>query len=278
LFYAVDVARKHCVNWHWLLVNAFLGRSGVFTSRADGSIFCDAKTLLRQLMWLERKWRHHGDVLSVVGFQNHSLVISNYFGKKFMVPLNAYIESPSFLLKQHYPFEVLDDVVLDIGAYLGDTPLMWLHKGARSVIAVEPVPLHFQYLTKNVAGLPVTCLNVSLAIQLPYVRKEGSIGYGLRLWDEANGHILNVPVVQLTELVERYRPTVVKLDCEGCEHYVRDQLWQLPQFDVKKIAVEFHGIDAYHLNEELDFFMEKLGGDYRMWKIGGKYMVYWYRQ
>jgi FkbM family methyltransferase len=229
-------------------------------------------------MWLERKWRHHGDVLSVVGFQNDSLVISNYFGKKFMVPLNAYIESPSFLLKQHYPFEVLDDVVLDIGAYLGDTPLMWLYKGARSVIAVEPVPLHFQYLTKNVSGLPVTCLNMSLAIQLPYVRKEGSIGYGHRLWDEANGHILNVPVVQLTELVERYRPTVVKLDCEGCEHYVRDQLWQLPQFDVKKIAVEFHGIDAYHLNEELDFFMEKLGGDYRMWKIGGKYMVYWYRQ
>jgi hypothetical protein len=93
-----------------------------------------------------------------------------------------YITPPSFYLKEHYPFEVVDDVVLDIGAYLGDTPLLWLYKGARSVIAVEPVPLHFQYLKRNVAGLPVICINASLAVELPYVPElEGGMDTGLLL-------------------------------------------------------------------------------------------------
>jgi hypothetical protein len=82
-------------------------------------------------------------------FEDDLIVISNYFGRDFRVPFKVvYITPPSFYLKEHYPFEVVDDTVLDIGAYLGDTPLMWLYKGARSVIAVEPVPLHFKYLEK----------------------------------------------------------------------------------------------------------------------------------
>jgi hypothetical protein len=79
---------------------------------------------------------------------------------------------------------------------------MWLYEGARSVIAVEPVPLHFQYLEKNVAGLPVTSLNVSLAVKLPKKPNHyGSIKYGLL--DETGDDLLDVPVMQLTELVEK---------------------------------------------------------------------------
>jgi len=148
--------------------------------------------------------------------------------------------------------------VLDVGAYLGDTPLMWLYKGARSVIAVEPVPLHFQYLEKNVAGLPVTCLNLSLASPLPYIKgMEGWIGYGL--WDTANGDVIDVPVIQLMELVEQWRPTVVKLNCEGCEHYVLEQLAELPKLGVKKVAVDFHTIKNYDSHTSYKFLEEKLG-------------------
>ncbi len=141
---------------------------------------------------------------------------------------------------------------------MGDTPLMWLYKGAKSVIAVEPVPLHFQYLEKNTAGLPVTCLNVSLAVQLPRIPdQEGAMGYGL--WDEVEGDMLDVPLVQLTELVERYGPTVVKLNCEGCEHYVLEQLSELPKLGVKKIAVDFHKVKGYNPYASLAILEEKIG-------------------
>jgi FkbM family methyltransferase len=135
---------------------------------------------------------------------------------------------------------------------------MWLYKGARSVIAVEPVPLHFQYLEKNVAGLPVTSLNVSLAVQLPKISNhDGSIKYGLL--DETGGELLDVPGMQLTELVEKYEPTVVKLNCEGCEHYVLEELSQTPRLGVKKIAVQFHDIKGHSAYESLVSLEEMLG-------------------
>jgi FkbM family methyltransferase len=214
---------------------------------------------------MEYVWRLYGDTLPNVRFEDDSMVIPNYFGRDFRVPLkvgNLIATPPSFYLKQHYPFEVVDDVVLDIGAYLGDTPLMWLYKGASSVIAVEPVPLHYKYLERNVAGLPVICINASLAVQLPYdPNLEGNVGYGLFNIDTSITSInkLNVPVVQLIDLVKEYRPTLVKLDCEGCEHYVLDQMCQLPQLGVKKLSVQFHEIKGHDPYEPLSFLEKRLG-------------------
>jgi FkbM family methyltransferase len=235
-FNAVRVARKHVINWHQLVVWALHGGSSRFRSRASGTVFCDAKTLLRQLVRLESVWQHYGDTLPAVRFEDDSLVIPHYFGREFRIPYgeNVIPRPPSYYLKL-YPFEVEGEVVLDVGAYLGDTVLMWLYKGAKSVVAVEPLPLHYDYLEKNVIGLPVIKLKASLALQLPHVpSKEGMLSYGL--WDDSviDHNILDVPVVQLTELVEKYKPTVVKLNCNGCEHYVLEQLRQLPRLGVKK--------------------------------------------
>jgi len=255
---AVGVARKHFVNWLELCFSAYLGRGGVFRSRAGGVIACDAKKLLRRFVRMEYVWRLYGDVLPSVRFENDSIVIPNYFGRDFRVPFKAEGVAPPSLFNKHYPIEVMNDVVLDIGAYLGDTPLMWLYKGARSVIAVEPVPLHFQYLVRNVEGLPVTCLNMSLAVQLPKIPShEGSVSYGL--FDDVGDELLDVPVVQLRELVERYGPTVVKLNCEGCEHYVLEELSQIPQLGVKKIVAQFHEVRGFDPYVSLAFLEERLG-------------------
>jgi FkbM family methyltransferase len=257
-FHAVGAARKHVVNWPELVLKTAFGYDGVFRSRAGGSISCDGKVLLRQLVSLENAWRHYSDVLGVVRFEGDSLVIPNYFGRDFRIPLRAVGVAPPSAFLKYYPFDVKGEVVLDIGAYLGDTPLMWLYKGARSVIAVEPVPLHFQYLEKNVAGLPVTCLNVALAVQLPKISNhDGSIKYGLL--DETSDDLLDVPVMQLTELVEKYEPTIVKLNCEGCEHYVLEELSQIPRLGVKKIAVQFHNIKGHSAYESLVSLEERLG-------------------
>jgi len=169
-FHAVGAARKHVVNWPELVLKAVSSSDGVFRSRGGGTLSCNGKALLRQLVSLENSWRYYGDVLGVVRFEENSLVIPHYFGRDFRIPLRAVGFAPPSAFLKYYPFDVKGEVVLDIGAYLGDTPLMWLYKGARSVIAVEPVPLHFRYLEKNVEALPVTCLNVSLASPLPNIK------------------------------------------------------------------------------------------------------------
>jgi FkbM family methyltransferase len=258
---AVLVARKHCSNWAWLVIKSLLRARGKFRSRLGDSLSCDARKLLKSLVRLETTWRRYGDALPIIKFENDHLVIPNYFGRDFRLPLESAsgVAPPSALLNKH-PFSVAGEVVLDIGAYLGDTPLMWLYKGARSVIAVEPVPLHFSYLEKNTAGLPVICLKASLAVKLPYIQAaEGSGTYGLWNVSADDFNALNIPTVQLIELVEMYKPGVVKLNCEGCEHYVLEQLSMLPMFGVKKIFVEFHEIRGYNPYESIAFLEKNLG-------------------
>jgi hypothetical protein len=59
--------------------------------------------------------------------------------------------------------------------------------------------------------------------------------------------------------VEKYEPTVVKLNCEGCEHYVLEELSQIPRLGVKKIAVQFHDIKGRSAYESLVSLEERLG-------------------
>jgi hypothetical protein len=55
--YAVGVGRKHVINWPELMLKAVSGQDGVFKSKAGGSIACNGKVLLRQLVRLENSWR-----------------------------------------------------------------------------------------------------------------------------------------------------------------------------------------------------------------------------
>ena len=43
-------------------------------------------------------------------------------------------------------------IVIDVGANIGDTAIYFAIKGAKKVIAVEPVPFAFRYLIKNIAS------------------------------------------------------------------------------------------------------------------------------
>jgi FkbM family methyltransferase len=275
-FHAVGAARKHVVNWPELVLKAVSSSDGVFRSRAGGTLSCNGKALLRQLARLEGVWRFYGDVLGVIRFEKTSLVIPNYFGRAFRIPLNAWgVSPPKFFLKR-YPFSVNSEVVLDIGAYLGDTPLMWLYRGAKSVIAVEPVPEHFQYLRKNVAGLPVIPLQASLGIQTPEIPSLiGSASYGIKEAENQTTDFLSTPIVSLIYLVNTYNPTVVKLNCEGCEHYVLDELALLPKYNVKHMAVQFHPMKKIKLRDSLDFLEKKLGKGMVTSSSNDRVTVYW---
>jgi FkbM family methyltransferase len=275
--YALKVARKHCINWSHLLLYAFLDLDGCFRARGGGIISCKARTLLKQLVRLENKWQQYGDILGVIRFENDSLVIPNYFGRDFRIPYNTIdIAHPSVYMKE-YPFDVKGEVVLDVGAYLGDTPLMWLYKGAISVIAVEPAPIHFYYLKRNVEGLPVICLNAAVGVQPPKMPDDYvSSSYGLQ--EAATGRKLDIPVLQLMEFVENYNPTVVKLDCEGCEHFVLKELAELPKLGVKKIAVEFHTVGNYNAHRSIAVLEETLGRAIKTNEMNGTVQtvtVYW---
>ncbi|MEM1944929.1 MAG: FkbM family methyltransferase [Thermoproteota archaeon] len=263
--FAMRVAMKHTKNWKKLILYTALRRKGVFMAR-DGSLSApvNARKLLKTLVRLEHLYQKINLKLPQISFDGTFIGVPclNNFRKIWfdLVKFNMIPNFPDQHLDDYKDAEVLGKTVLDIGANIGDTALYWLWRGAKKVIAVEPVPEHYEALVKNVEGLPVITINASIGEKLPYIPEYvGSGAYGLKRHAEKIKGEIDVPVFSLSELVDKYRPDVVKINCEGCEHRVVDEIVELHHKGVRTLIVDFHNTD-YASKESLSRYVEsKLG-------------------
>ena len=276
-FYAARAARKHIKNYWLLLLLSILRSRGIFRAM-DGSMSSpvDAQRLLRFLTRLERWWPWRPDYLRI-SFRGSFIEVplAPTFPRTLKIPLNSsenfLRRNPFICVKKYMKVPVQDLTVLDIGAYIGDTPLFWFFKGAKEVYAVEPVPEHFNLLKVNCQGLPVVFINAVIGKPIPYIPELiGSGKYGRHGFEELSSFkdikiegsplaMLNVPVLDLLDLVSKYTPDVVKINCEGCEYYVLDEITELPKLGVKILVVELHDVKDKIKEEGLHYLETRLG-------------------
>ncbi|MDW8043455.1 MAG: FkbM family methyltransferase [Nitrososphaerota archaeon] len=263
---AYQVARRLVRNWYKLLLFAALRRPSVFELRGGARLSMNGRTLLKILVRVV----HTSD--KIVHIDDKEIGVK-YFGHVIKVPISM-LSNPNIVLSDEeslekgYDFDVRDEVILDIGAYIGDTPLYWIYKGAAKVVAVEPVPEHYQLLLENCKGLPVVPILGSVGSKVPNIPDlVGSQGYGIKKAQDAN-EFLDVPVLDLLDLVNTYKPSVVKINCEGCEYFLVDQLLKLPTYNVRKLALQIHrfGERGY---QDLLKTLEKAFGKGRITKVIG---------
>ena len=142
--------------------------------------------------------------------------------------------------------------VLDVGAFVGDSAMLFALMGARRVVAVEPSPWAYSVARKNVEanGLDnvVTLVNCAVAreggrtLMLPL----GETTAEFRATGDPRGDV-PVPTCTLDELIEKYGPfDVMKMDCEGCEHESIPYSRRIGE--VREVLVEYH--DEYRDLEE----------------------------
>lgn len=256
---------KYIKNWKSLYLYSILAKRGEFTAR-DGtkSGTLSARSLLRLIVVIEFMFRETRIIKSkrCVSFSDKWVIIP-VLNDSYKMKVHAeriIIASIPDLFTRLYDIEVKDRTVLDIGAYIGDSVLYWLHKGAKKVIAVEPVPEHYEVLLENVKELPVITINASIGA--PIMRIENQVGwdtYGLHTPERGAKQHSGIPVYGLAELVERWRPDVVKLNCEGCEYDVLSELTLLPILGVKAIIVQLHDKPPHSKDRALAFLQERLG-------------------
>ena len=155
--------------------------------------------------------------------------------------------------------------VVDVGAFVGDSAIYFALKGAERVYTIEPYPLAYEELVRNVDlnGLRGRAIPLNLAIS--YVDEYVSIPPGLDVSEvpvtlfkgPGEGRAaLKVRAAGLGDVVRGYgvRPDVPKMDCEGCEYDVILRDYDtVSQFE--QVMFEYHaynvGVPASRLLEVL---------------------------
>ena len=137
--------------------------------------------------------------------------------------------------------------VLDIGAFVGDTAILFAAMGARRVVAVEPSPWAYSVARENVEvnrlGDVITLLNCAVAredgraLMLPATET----GLTFKAEEVPDGDV-PVPTCTLDTLIEKYGPfDVMKMDCEGCEYESIPYSRRIGE--LREVLIEYH--DGY---------------------------------
>ncbi len=156
-------------------------------------------------------------------------------------------------LSMYKVFDFKDKNVLDIGAYIGDTAILFKKWGANKVICYEPIKENVKKIKKiaklygwenDIIVRPYAVWNKNGIVTF-YVEKEsiGKVDFGLR----KGKYKIKLKCKSFEDVLKdalRNNVEITKIDCEGCEKYLLNVNKRL----IKKIPywiIETHSKDIY---------------------------------
>jgi FkbM family methyltransferase len=168
--------------------------------------------------------------------------------------------------------------ILDVGAYIGDTALYYAKRGA-FVVAVEPLPSHYEAMLKNIELNPdlksrIIPINVAIGPEDGYAEfgYSRSVDGGASMYYSGK-HRIRVRSVKLSTLIKelnakgidlnKFKFKALKMDCKGCEYDVIREPNVLKLFDI--IKIEYSGYLRNKTYHELKKVLEDLGFKCRVW-------------
>jgi len=179
------------------------------------------------------------------------------------VSSDIYVIKENFSLEQYsfiYPL-LKDGVVLDIGANIGDTAILFCSKGAKKIFAYEPHPFFFDLARRNIElnrmndRIEARAYGVGSKDEVVILRDDSELGptgsFGTKGSEKTRENRLNI--VKFSSIIADIGDVdVVKMDCEGAEF---GAILSCPPHLLRKIkamAIEFHDDPAAimgHLTE-----------------------------
>lgn len=161
-------------------------------------------------------------------------------------------------------FQVAGKTVVDVGANLGGFSTLAVKLGASRVLAYEPHPETFRALLKNLnrngVDEQVRARNLAVVsdglegVPMRLFRDGGAAGLGTKIYDPDEPSA-DVETVTMTHVLIKAagqdplgRIGLMKIDCEGCEYGLFEDLAEGALSNVDRIAMEFHGRAMPHLS------------------------------
>lgn len=157
--------------------------------------------------------------------------------------------------------------LLDIGGNIGAVARWWMKNGGDRVISVEPEPENAALLRKNLEEfgdratvIEAAAVNQTAPKTLGLYLNNG-INKGAHTLRETRGrNSIEVQTVPLFDLFRTYNPHAVKIDIEGGEFQLLDEILSLPA-DTNRFAIEYHLNPKGHreLGRDLDAKLQEQG-------------------
>jgi len=151
--------------------------------------------------------------------------------------------------------------VLDIGSNLGYFPIIELNAGAKQVIAMEPVPMTFRFLKRNLApyNSKVVIINAAISnrngnLEL-FIPRKFNLASAIHTTDSIFKRI-QCPAYSLSTIAEQYDFDTLRMDIEGFEYEVLIE--GIPE-NIKYIFMELHDSLGLKKTQRLLLFLEKQG-------------------
>jgi len=177
------------------------------------------------------------------------------------------------------PMDVKDRIVVDAGAFIGDSAIYFALKGAKKVIAIEPYPSAYAEMLENIKlnsleGVIVP-VNAGLASKPSKICVEDANVEETAGTYHRPGNCSNpIPAVTLGELLEKFNingnEAVLKMDCEGCEYdVILNDYEHVSSFS--EVYFEYH---AFAMKKPVDLLLEKMRNDFKCRTTSGKEYAY----
>lgn len=242
--------RKAYNNWKRVIFYRLLKRNIIEVNVREGKTFRAPKEIvyfLKELLSTQhyKTEREHiyfdqGTGIFTFGFNNFKVYLKCYEDGN----LNG--EFSSFL--GHYKFlnPLQSNIIIDIGANIGDSAIYFAISGAKEVIALEPYKYNYimglENIKLNKLESNIKLLNGAYGLdgEVEIQDKISNISTTLEAY---NGGV-KIPVLSLETIIDRFNlinldNLSIKMDCEGCEYnIIHEHNETLKKFE--KIIVEYH--------------------------------------
>lgn len=148
-----------------------------------------------------------------------------------------------------------NDVVVDIGAYIGEYSIYAINQQVKKVISYEATPLTFEILKKNKRG---NMLIKNLAVvgnnNKGKINLHISNGIGVTnsiVKSNRKSHFIKVNTIKYEDAIKE--ATVVKIDVEGAEYD-----YNIIQDNLRAIILEFHPITGTDWRKKAKEIIKKI--------------------
>ena len=197
--------RKYFRNWKRVLINVKLHKFPIQVTTRSGNVY---------------------SVSDFVDLWVTCQTQSSSFPKLKLIRSNGWFGDVDAIYKrEEYSYlKCKGEIVVDIGANIGDSALYFIIKGAKMVIAVEPFPANYKILLENIAQnnlfekiIPINAM-IGIENREVFLDVDRKITTGTDAKESENGS--KIDMITLARIVSDYKITggLLKIDCEGCEY------------------------------------------------------------